>query len=425
MPRKGSTPHLLLSDPDVRRWYENLARGSEATAEVNLRRLAALCASLKTTPSDLAKLDEKELHDKFLDFVSAEEKRNVAGSYIVRTMKAGKSWLLHNGKKLQRPIKVRGSKDTPSLRDERVPTQEELRNIILAGTPRIRVTCALIAFSGLRPEVMGNYLGTDGLTIADLPELTIRKDTVEFSSIPTVIRIRPELSKNSNGYLTFLSGEGCDYVKQYLEERIRSGEKLAPDSDLVHPDRAHKKFIRTLNIGDAIRTAIRGAGYSWRPYVLRHYFDTQLLTAESKGKVAHDFRVYWMGHTGSIDVRYTTNKRQLPKAFVEEMRAAYKRCEPLLTTVQRRDAADPATISKTLLMSFGYSEEEVAEVDLTDLAVVQQLVAKKMGLRAADQQNQKLVSESDLPRYLAEGWKVVTSLSSNQVVLDPPCWPVE
>jgi len=141
MPRKGSTPHLLLVDPDVRRWYENLARGSEATAEVNLRRLAALCVSLQTTPAELAKLEEKELHDKFLDFVSAEEKRNVAGSYIVRTMKAGKSWLLHNGKKLQRPIKVRGSKDTPSLRDERVPTQEELRNIILAGTPRIRVAC--------------------------------------------------------------------------------------------------------------------------------------------------------------------------------------------------------------------------------------------------------------------------------------------
>ena len=71
-------------------------------------------------------------------------------------------------------------------------------------------------------------------------------------------------------------------------------------------------------------------------------------------------------------------------------------------------------------MGFGYGEEELAELDHSGLAVVQELVAKKMGARGAGQQNQKLVSEADLPRYLAEGWKEVTSLSSNRVVLDPP-----
>ncbi|MFZ0831307.1 MAG: site-specific integrase, partial [Thermoplasmata archaeon] len=298
MPRKGPAAADLLTNPDVRRWFENLARGSRATADINLRRLNALCNSLGTTPAELSGLTEKQLHDRFLDFVSAEERRGVAGSYIVRTMKAGKSWLLHNGKKLDRPIRVRGAKDTPSLRDERVPSQEELRKILLAGTARIRSAVALVAFSGLRPEVLGNYLGNDGLTLADLPELKVGKGIVEFATIPTVLRVRPELSKNANGYTSFLSEEGCDYLKQYLEERLRAGEKLGPGTDLIHPDRARKRFIRTLNIGDAIRTAIRGAGFDWRPYVLRHYFDTQLLTAESKGKVAHDFRVYWMGHVG-------------------------------------------------------------------------------------------------------------------------------
>ncbi|MDI1495108.1 MAG: hypothetical protein K8823_414 [Cenarchaeum symbiont of Oopsacas minuta] len=37
--------------------------------------------------------------------------------------------------------------------------------------------------------------------------------------------------------------------------------------------------------------------FSWRPYVLRAYFDTQLI-AESKGTIAHDFRVFFMGHQG-------------------------------------------------------------------------------------------------------------------------------
>jgi integrase len=372
----------------------------------------------------MSQLNEKQLHDRFLDFVSSEEKRGVAGSYIVRTMKAGKSWLLHNGKKLDRPIRVRGAKDTPSLRDERVPTQEELRKILLAGTPRIRSAVALVAFSGLRPEVLGNYLGNDGLTLGDFVELKIGKDSVTFATVPTLVRVRPELSKNAAGYVSFLSEEGCDYITQYLSDRIRAGEKLGSDTDLIHPDRAAKRFIRTLNIGDAIRTAIRGAGFHWRPYVLRHYFDTQLLTAESKGKVAHDFRVYWMGHVGSIDARYTTNKRHLPKELVEEMRAAYRRCEPFLSTIPSRSEAEAQSkIAKVMLMGLGYTEKELASVDFDDLdvATFQDLVTKKTGQNASSKESRQLLVDSEqLPRYLEEGWKVVTAVNGHQVVLNPP-----
>src|SRR5208283_2314004 len=341
-----------------------------------------------------------------------------------RTVKAGKSWLLHNGKKLERPIRVRGAKDTPSLRDERVPTQEELRRILLAGTPRIRTAVALVAFSGFRPEVLGNYLGNDGLTLGDFPELKIGKESAEFVTVPTLVRVRPELSKNSAGYVSFLSEEGCDYLTQYLEDRIRAGERLSPGTDLIHPDRAAKRFIRTLNVGDAIRTAIRGAGFQWRPYVLRHYFDTQLLTAESKGKVAHDFRVYWMGHVGSIDARYTTNKRQLPKELLEEMRAAYKRCEPFLSTIpSRNEAAAQSKIAKVMLMGLGYTEKELASLDFDnlDVATFQELVTRKTGQNAASNQSrQRLVDSEQLPRYLEEGWRVVTAVNGHQVVLNPP-----
>jgi integrase len=387
MPRKVLRAASLLADPDLRRWYDNLARGSQATADINLRRLAAFCTSLGVTPAELAGLDEGSLHKRVLDFVSAEEERGVAGSYIVRTVKAAKSWMLHNGIRVQRPVKVRGANETPSLREERVPTQEELRAILLAGTPRIRVASALIAFSGLRPEVLGNYLGTDGLRLGDLPELNIGKDPIGFDAVPTLVRVRPELSKSANGYVTFLSSEGCGYLRQYLQDRQRSGETLDSDTDVLHPDRARKRFIRTLNVGDAVRTAIRGAGYPWRPYVLRHYFDTQLLTAESQGKVAHDFRVYWMGHVGSIDARYTTNKRRLPTNLIEEMRTAYQRCEPFLSTVPSKSEQETqARMTKTMLMGLGYTEADLAKVDLENLDVsgFQDLVTRKLGAVGSD-----------------------------------------
>ena len=33
----------LLNDPDVRRWYSNIARESKLTADVRLRRLGRFC----------------------------------------------------------------------------------------------------------------------------------------------------------------------------------------------------------------------------------------------------------------------------------------------------------------------------------------------------------------------------------------------
>jgi site-specific recombinase XerD len=424
MPPKVAAP--LLANEDVRRWHANLAQGSRASADINLRRLDAFCKWAKTSPADLASMSEKALHEKFLDFVGAEEARGVAGSYIGRTLVATRSWLAHNGVKLSRAVKIRGLRDSPTLRDEQVPTQEDLRKVILAGTLRIRTACSLVAFAGLRPEVLGNYLGDDGLVLSDFPELKIGKDSVEFTSIPTVVRVRPGLSKNSNGYLSFLSAEGCDYLKQYLEERLRAGEKLRPDTDLIHPDRAEKRFIRTINIGDAIRTAIRGAGFRWRPYNLRHFFDTQLLMAESKGKVAHDFRVYWMGHVGSIDARYTTNKRQVPKEFLEEMRAAYKRCEPFLST--NASTANPErdlTTRRVVLRMHGYTEEELAKIDIST-KTDDELIALADAKRAENQRaarsalprtGQRVANLADVERLIGEGWEFVAPLGSDRVIL--------
>ena len=64
--------------------------------------------------------------------------------------------------------------------------------------------------------------------------------------------------------------------------------------------------------------------------MLRAFFDTQLLIAESRGKIAHDFRVFFMGHTGSMEAKYTTNKSILPKALTDEMYTSFKKCQEFL-----------------------------------------------------------------------------------------------
>lgn len=80
--------------------------------------------------------------------------------------------------------------------------------------------------------------------------------------------MRKELSKAGHQYFTFLSTEGCGYVQDYLEERLRSSETLTLKSPLLTPKLRMKLFIRANNVSDAIKGSLKAAGFMWRPYVL-------------------------------------------------------------------------------------------------------------------------------------------------------------
>ncbi len=147
------------------RWYGNICQGSRNTGDVYLRRLGTVCKALDTTPAALAATDEKTLHGLLLDFVSSEQQRGRSGSYIHSSVKTVRSWLAHKGVRVTRPVRILGASATPTLADEVVPTQEQLARILRAATLRDRVACVLMAHSELRPEVLGNYLGDDGLRI--------------------------------------------------------------------------------------------------------------------------------------------------------------------------------------------------------------------------------------------------------------------
>jgi len=413
----------LFEDLDVKRWYDNLSRGSQGTADVYLRRVGSFCKKLDTSPKKLASLNELEIYNIMLDYVSSMEKSGYAGSYIESTVKCVKSWLAHNGKEIRRRIKIKGARDSPSLKDERVPTKEELKRAFLSGDKKARAACVLVAHSGLRIEVLGNYTGKDGLTIGDMPEIKIENGGVTFERKPTMLVVRRELSKAGHQYFTFLSEEGCGYVQDYLEERLREGEELSPKSPLITPKLKMKPFIRATNIGDSIREAIRAAGFDWRPYVLRCYFDTQLMLAESKGLVLRDYRGFWMGHKGDIENRYTTNKQRLPESVVEDMRAAYARSEEFLQTKINEETSEEklrGSFRKQLLLVAGLSQAELDKMDVASMSdeELQSLVRKKLlGLQGSNGGSQKVISVVEANDYLAKGWEYVAKISNNQVII--------
>jgi hypothetical protein len=357
-----------------------------------------------------------------MDYVTSAQKKH-AGSYIHNTTKVVKSWLAHNGIQLKRKIKITGAHETPTLKDERVPTKEELKRIFLSGSKQARTACAIVAHAGLRLQGLGSYTGYEGLRMRDLPELKIKGSEVSFDKIPTMVVVRSAISKARHQYFTFLTEEACSYLKDYLEERLRDGEQLTPDSAIVKPKFAQKPFIRTVNIGDMMRLAIRSAGLPWRPYVLRCYFDTMLMLAESKGLVLRDYRQFWMGHKGDIENRYTTNKQRLPESVVEDMRAAYERSQDFLQTKEKESTSEEKlrdSFRKQLLLVAGFSQEEVEKMDLPSMndEELQSIVRKKLlGAPTPDSSKQKVVSIDEANGYLAKGWEYVAKLSNNKVVI--------
>ena len=418
----------LLEDPEVKRWYENVARGSRITADVYLRRLGAFCTVHNMSIRGLAELSERDVANLLMDAISGMEERGYAGGYIESTVKAAKSWLRHNEVKIQAYIKINGTRDTPTLTNEQSPTHEQLSRVFRACWLDARAAAGLIAFTGMRPQAIGNYWGTDGLRIGDFLEVEIDNETknVEFKVLPTLIRVRKGLSKARHQYLTFLCEEGCRYLKEYWEYRMQHAEVLTRESAAVKARFGRKQFIRTTNVGDKIRDGIRAAGFDWRPYVLRCYFDTQLLLAESKGLVTRDYRVFWMGHKGDIESRYTTNKYRLPPPLLEDMRSAYRRCRTYLQTETPSGMEDMRLeFRRQLLIVAGYSEDDVAKIELEKLSDddirnrIKERLLKENNNNANNSRTlrQKVVPLDEVENYVESGWEYVSQLPNGKAIV--------
>ncbi|MDG6921037.1 MAG: site-specific integrase [Nitrososphaerota archaeon] len=416
----------LLKDIDVKRWYDNLARGSIITAEERLRRLGRFGQTTGLDPKGIVE-KKRASHDGFddfiLDYVAKSLDKGEKPAQVRNNLITIRSWLGHFGLRIDKKIKL------PAIDfvDEVVPTKEELAQILRHCDPRSRVIASLMAFCGLRPESIGNYLGTDGLRIGDLPELKAKSDRVEFDTMPTKVMVRRTLSKARHQYFTFLPEEGCQYLKEYLEARMRKGEKLDSETPIIGHVREGSRlaFLRTTKMGWEVKLAVKAAGFTWRPYVLRSYCDTAFDIAESKGFISHPWRQFFMGHKGDIEARYSTNKSRLPPSMTEEMRAAYKKCEPLLQTtkadVEERKIKE--AFKEQLLLVAGFKAEEIEKMDLGEMTNenLQEVVRQRLlGAMVNNGNHQRVIPVGEVESYVSKGWEFVATLPNDRAVLRLP-----
>ena len=383
---KPTKRDILLENQDVRRWYDNQSRSSLVAAEVRLRKLSRFSENNKITPMELVELGLKNpraVADLLEDTITTMEKNGNAPQYIKGIIEAVKSWLEHFDIEIRRNLKVANQDATPTLANERVPDATELAELFDRASPRAGAVMSLIGKAGLRPEVLGNFDASDGLVIQDLPELEIIDGAARFARVPAKILVQKTLSKGGHTYFTFITESGAKKILAYINQRIGDGEVLGPESPLIAPFSKYprfrgknegRKFLSTARIEDDVRETMRPR-FKWRPYVLRAFFDTQLLIAESRGKIAHDFRVFFMGHKGSIEAKYTTNKSILAAELENEMWEAFKRSQELL--------------------DLEYGTQQVEE-----------------GSR------QRVVVPNEAEQYLSNGWKFLGTLPNGKVVIE-------
>lgn len=416
MPNVAKYGHLL-SNPDVKRWHDNLAAASPITAEVYLRTLGLYCELEKTTPAQIVKeVESKEFRDGFTDFVRRFEAQGKAGSYVLRFRKAVKSWASYNDKELKMKLNIRGINLTPTLDHERVPTREELSKILRMASPRGRVSVAMMAFSGLRPETLGDFRGTDGLRLGDFPELKVFRARAEFGKPPCTVVVRGNLSKARHRYFTLIGGEGVLYIQDYLRRRVEAGEELSPETSLIGFDpRGIRKnqFLRTTLVTRDVKEAIVKSGFTWRPYVLRSFCDTGLALAESKGFVSHPYLQFWMGHKGDIEARYSVNKGTLPQEMVRDMKESYRKALRFLQTTATGTSEDEqkAEFKRLVATAVGFRSEEIAKMDFGIMsdAELQGLVKQRLGATMKNNgAKQKVVPAGDVERYIVQGWEYVS-----------------
>jgi Cu/Zn superoxide dismutase len=328
------------------------------------------------------------------------------------------------------------------VEDEMVPTQQELRKVLYSDkTPlRTRASIALMAFAGLRFQSQGNFTGTDGLKVGDLPELERKEDgQVAFSKISAQIVVRFNLNKARHKYITFLNEEGCSIIAEFLNRRVEKGENIDRETPIIATsmfydargkksakvDDGRAKHLISGKIGDYIHNAVRASGFKWRPYVFRSYFDTALMLAESKGKISHAYQQFFMGHTGDIESTYTTKKGKLSEDVLEDMREAYQRCQSFISTEKGGVSAESVKdeLKKQLLLVAGFKDEEISKMNLSETSdeEFQKMVREKLlGVMANNGNRQKVVPLGEVKELIPQGWEYVAQLPTGEAIVKLP-----
>lgn len=191
------------------------------------------------------------------------------------------------------------------------PTKEEVAKVLRStADPKTKAAMALMAFSGLRIDVISE------LMIKDCPDLAIGSHSVRFTHMPAKVIWSRKIWRNGKTFCTFLCEPGCTFLRDYLTDRMRT-QKLTPVSKIIENNGG-------LGISRQIKKAIVRGGFAWKPYSLRHYFAVGLMRACMDLNIPDFYTRFFMGHIDQHEMELTPDARNLPSSVETALRQSYQ-----------------------------------------------------------------------------------------------------
>jgi hypothetical protein len=436
----------LKEDEDFRRWMDRI--DGEETRSNYFYNLARLNEATKLTPKEIVARYRAEGQtkqkliddlDSYLRTFTRQQKYAVARL----TWAAVTSLLIHRGLlRSARDFEIKQPRSEIIL-PQYIPTQEEFEVMLrYARSARNRFALAFFRYSGARdgavedPEPMRLY------HILDLNFDALAKGDVEYKHSSSCAILIYGTVKNSEivryheTYVAFIVPQAMQLLKEYLEERLRAGEQLKPESYLFAPERrphwrTHEYMTRH-QIARAIFAISKAAGFKlengkpkYGPHSLRRLFYNSPQGLEDVDREA------LQGHIKGVRARYHGTVDEFKKA-VEFMRPRYE------MGMRAYIGGTAEEIRKQIVIETarqqGVPEEKIAEIKRTlGLAATVDQLREALSLLSTKEKKESkssmtnggkaydalLVDENDLVQYLETGWEVVSVINSKVAIRRP------
>lgn len=407
------------------RHYKRKVR-SEHTKGNACQTLKALSEFAGLDPDELVRLSPNKASHLVQEFVDSLANKGYSIRYVNVSLAYLKSFFKVNGFKGQRALEVERHYQPSRYRkrDEYIPTPDEIYKMAYAaGSTRNKALVLALYTSGFRNSTLRALLYGD---VKD--DLENGRDILKVPVYPEMKRIDPGACKGNIPYYSFLSRETVKAVHEYCAKRkkvfgdIDDNEPLfASTSRNLTPEVRRNTPVMKKTLEHLVKRAARNAGIKkWRavyPHCLRKSFESAL---RNSGLDPKD-QEFLMGHIlpGSQDAYYDKTK-------IEDLRKKYAQVTFFPQSTYTSEGLRKKQVLDTVKL-LGFSEDKIKRVEeaLAKYSTVDDAMEeiRKLGLGGykvrenPKKDPKKIVNESDLENYLAQGWDVQTVLPSGKILI--------
>jgi integrase/recombinase XerD len=270
-----------------------------------------------------------------------------------------------------------------------------------------------------RERAIMMVLKDSGISREDIVVLKYGDIQNEFETEKDVIHVRLVRQKELISYETFIGKNAIESLKAYLQFRKAKGEQITKDSPLIATvsDKAMKPEV----LSTIFVRLSKKAGFLTSPHRFRKYFESHM------GLSAPSILVkYWMGHSLGVEKSYfmpTLEKQR--DAYAQ----AYKEIDIFRTETSDVERRTQMLIDQIVLVKPDVDKKALRNLlakmkttkdidDMTNKGLVNILSMLKTEKESKHETDcQKIISESELSKFLNDGWKVITCLPSGKIVI--------